>query len=94
MCLENLVNINLSSLVKIKDEIYRDRKNGLFTTSPNFNDTCIQFTNKEEDMIREIFFILEENIKIVKEVPKILGNTAFDNYVDSICRDEKEKILF
>lgn len=45
-------------------------------------------------MIREIFFILEENIKIVKEVPKILGNTAFDNYVDSICSDEKEKISF
>jgi hypothetical protein len=38
-------------------------------------------------MIKEIFFILEENIKIVKEVPKVLGNTAFDVFVDAICPD-------
>ena len=74
LCLENLININLNSLIKLKDEIHKERKNGLFTTSPNFNETCIQFTNKEEDMIKEIYFILEENIKVVKEVPKILGN--------------------
>ena len=36
-------------------------------------------------MIREIFFILEENIKVVKDVPKILGNSAFDTYVEAIC---------
>lgn len=41
MCLENLIDINLSSLKKIKEEIYKDRKNGLFTTSPNFNETNI-----------------------------------------------------
>ena len=69
---------------KIKDELFKDRKNGLFTTSPNFNETSVQFSNKEEDMIREIFFILEENIKVVKDVPKILGNTAFDNHVETL----------
>ena len=29
-------------------------------------------------MIREIFFIIDENIKVIKDVPKILGNTIFD----------------
>lgn len=42
-------------------------------------------------MIREIFFILEENIKVVKDVPKILGNSAFDTYVEAICQDNEEK---
>lgn len=29
-------------------------------------------------MIREIFFIIDENIKVIKDVPRILGNSAFD----------------
>lgn len=42
---------------------------------------CIGFVHKKEDIIKAMEFILEENIKVVRDVPKILGNSAFDEYV-------------
>lgn len=91
LCLESLLAVNLLCLAKVREELYRDRKNGLFTTAPNFSETSIQFTNKEEDMVRELFFIVEENVKVVKDVPKILGNQVFDQYVDSIGPPEEKQ---
>lgn len=35
-------------------------------------------------MIREIFFIIDENIKVIKDVPRILGNSAFDQFIETI----------
>lgn len=41
----------------------------------------IGFVHKKEDIIKAMEFILEENIKVVRDVPKILGNSAFDEHV-------------
>lgn len=35
-------------------------------------------------MVKELSFVLEENIKVAKEVPKILGNPAFDPLTDPL----------
>ena len=67
--------------------MYKERKNGLFTTSPILNNMSIGFVHKKEDIIKAMEFILEENIKVISDVPKILGYSAFDEHVQSILND-------
>ena len=47
----------------------------------------IGFVHKKEDIIKAMEFILEENIKVISDVPKILGYSAFDEHVQSILND-------
>ncbi len=72
--------------------MFKDRKNGLFTTQPIFTKDSITFQQKELDIIDTIEEILNENIKVVRDVPKILGNKAFDDYIKRILVGEKEEI--
>ncbi len=69
LSLENLIEVNNKSLVLLKNELFKIRKNGLFTTSPILKEKSVSFVHKEEDMIQAIDYILEENIKLIKDVP-------------------------
>jgi len=75
-------------LLLLKDELEKDRKNGLFTTAPMFGKNKINFEQKEEDFFDAIEEILSENIKVVRDVPKILGNKAFEDSLKKILPED------
>ena len=89
---ENLIEVNEASLRCMKEELFKERKNGLFTTSPLFGRDEINFEQKEEDFFESIKEILDGNIQVIKDVPKILGNKGFDDYLKKILPDENSNI--
>ena len=76
----------------MRQELYKERKNGLFTTAPLFGKDDINFEQKEDDFFDAIDEILGENIKVVRDVPKILGNKAFDDCLKKILPEENESV--
>ena len=89
LSIENLIDVNQNSLLLLKSELFKERKNGLFTTSPILNNQSVSFIHKEKDIIDSIGLILEKNIKVVSDVPKILGNSAFNQYVSDILKENE-----
>ena len=94
MAIETLIEVNKISFLRVEEELYRERKNGLFTTSPIIEDGSINFMHKEEDIITAIDSIFDENTKLVMEVPKILGNSLFEFYVrDLLSKSHPDMFL-
>lgn len=81
MSIETLVEINKMTFLRVEEELYKERKNGLFTTSPTIEDNNITFLHREEDIVQALNWIFDENIRLVQDVPKILTNPLFEQFV-------------
>ena len=66
--------------MKMRDEMYKERKAGLFTTMAYFEPHAISFNPKDEEITTAMDSILEEMIKTVRGTTKILGNPDFEQY--------------
>lgn len=78
--LETLVKATNNSMMKMRDEMYKERKAGLFTTMAYFEPHAISFNPKDEEITTAMDSILEEMIKTVRGTTKILGNPDFEQY--------------
>jgi dynein heavy chain len=83
VALELLIETNRNSVLRMEEEIYKERKNGLFTTSPLLEENGLNFVHKEDDIINAIDSIFDENIKMVREISKTLGNSSFEQLLKS-----------
>ena len=79
--IENLSSSGIATLALLEEELQKERKNGLFTTSPVLGETGVTFVHKLDDMLHSINYIVDENVKVLREVPKILGNMAFEQFI-------------
>lgn len=84
MAIETLVEVNKASFLKVEEELYRERKNGLFTTSPTLEDGNISLSHRQEDIVQAIESVFDENVRLVLEVPKVLGNSMFEGLVKDL----------
>lgn len=93
IAVENLCGSSISTLALLEEELQKERKSGLFTTSPILSENGVAFVHKLEDMLHSINYIVDENVKVLKEVPKILGNLAFDQFIRRL-KGEIERIEY
>ena len=85
LALENLVSVNELSIAELSTELARERKNGLFTTMSTLTKAGVVFKVRKEDMLKAVHCIVDENVKLVRDLPKILGNSSFDEFLLPLC---------
>ena len=92
--LQSLIDVYKNSLVHIKEEFFKERKNGMFTTAAYFDQNKVMFTHNLKDIYKVIDYILDENIKLIKDTPKIFENKDFKPYIDSLFKSHIESISY
>jgi dynein heavy chain len=90
ICVETFYNTNFESMKILLDEMNKDRKQGLFTTTVMFDNEKMIYTPDEKEITDQLLNLLEEMINTIKNIGRVIN--SMDNYVKLINKDNIIKL--
>lgn len=82
MSIETLVSINHVSMSMLLEEMKKDRKQGLFNTTVNFD--IQMFTPDEREIGESLMTLLDDMIVVMRNTVRIISHQSLEQYVKSL----------
>lgn len=79
MTVETLVSINQTSMSMLLEEMKKERKNGLFNTTVNF-DVQI-FTPDEKEISEHLTSLLDDMIVVMRNTARVISHQSMIGYI-------------